>query len=144
MSQSRTVAIVGFLAAGALILGLGFCLGGDGTTGPSHEIAPLHIHTPADGDTLANPVTLVFSTPAPLELDPSMGWTAHDMHLHAMADSVEIMPAAADIAPRGDSVFHWRLPALPAGPHRIHLTWAGRHHGNLRGTADTIRVHILP
>ena len=143
MSQSRTVAIIGFLTAGAVILGLGFCLGGNGG-GSGSAVAPLHILEPGDGDTLANPVTLTFRTPAPLHVHPSMGWTANDMHLHAMADSVEIMPAAADIAPRGDSIFHWRLPTLPAGTHRIHLTWAGRHHGNLRGVADTITVHILP
>ena len=144
MTQPRSVAIAGFLAVGALILGLGFCLGGDGEGPGADRIAPLHILDPVDGDTLANPVMLTFSTPAPLRLEPSMGWSANDMHLHAMADSVEIMPGAADIAPHGDSTFRWRLPALPAGTRRIYLTWAGRHHGNLRGQADTIRVHILP
>ena len=143
MTQPRSVAIVGFLLAGAVILGLGFCLGGNGS-GSAGAIAPLRILDPADGDTLTNPVNLIFRTTAQLRLDPSMGWTADDMHLHAMADSVEIMPAARDIALQDDSLYTWRLPVLPAGTHRIYLTWAGRHHGNLRGTADTIRVHILP
>src|SRR5688572_4879155 len=117
MTQPRSVAIAGFLVAGAVILGLGFCLGGNGDGGTG-AIAPLRILSPADGDTLANPVLLSFSTPAPLRLEPSAGWTANDMHLHAMADSVEIMPAAADIAPQGDSTFRWRLPRLDAGTHR--------------------------
>jgi hypothetical protein len=143
MTQPRSVAIIGFLTAGAVILGLGFCLGGEGD-GRGTTVAPLRIVDPADGDSLRNPIVLTFRTPATLRLDPSMGWMAHDLHLHAMADTIEIMPAASDITALNDSTWRWRLPPLTSGSRRIHLTWAGRHHGNLRGEADTIRVHVLP
>lgn len=140
MSEARSVAIVGFLAAGALILGLGFCLGGREPS--AGTIAPLRIQAPATGDTVANPVVITFATPAALQLDATMGWSADEMHLHAMVDSVEVMPAAADITPLADTLFAWRLPVLPRGQSRIHLTWAGRHHGNLAGVSDTIHVHV--
>src|SRR5690606_29759157 len=96
---------------------------------------------PASGDTVTNPVTLRFRTPADLAFDSAMGWMAGDLHLHAMVGTLEIMPAAADIEGSG-STFTWRLPALDAGTHRIYLTWAGRHHGSLRGQADTVVVQL--
>lgn len=139
---NRTPAIIGFLVAGAVILGASFFvtnLGG----GSYDDVPPITIEAPASGDTVTNPVTIVFSTPGALEFDPAMGWLAEDLHLHVMIGSREIMPAAADIAVTG-SAYTWRLPALDTGAHRLYLTWAGRHHGNLRGETDTISIHIAP
>lgn len=144
MNESRTFLIIGFLAAGALILALGFTLGGRSAGGAPDALAPLRILTPATGDSLHNPVTITFVTRAPLRLDSALGWVAGELHLHAMADGVEIMPAAADIAPAADAGFRWQLPDLPTGTRRIHLTWAGRHHGNLGGATDTLLLHIVP
>jgi hypothetical protein len=141
-APGRTHAIIGFLIAGAAIIGASFFVS---TRDPSSgdDVPPIAILGPADGDTLAEPVTLLFRTPARLELHPGMGWMAGDLHLHAMVGGRELMPAAADIAP-SDSSWTWRLPVLGAGSHRLYLTWAGRHHGNLRGVTDTIRVHVRP
>lgn len=137
--MNRTPAIIGFLVAGALILAVGFVAGmRDGSS--DGGVPALTVLGPPDGDTVTNPVTLRFTTPAPLRLGTA-GWMAGDKHLHLMVGDVEHMPAAADIT-AGDDSFAWRLPALPIGTHRVYLTWAGRHHGNLQGTTDTVHLHV--
>jgi hypothetical protein len=140
-APTRTPAIIGFLMAGAVILGASFFVStlGDGS---NDNVPPLTITAPAPGDTVTNPVIIVFRTPGALEFDPAMGWMAGDLHLHAMVGTREIMPAAADIVAT-DSAYTWRLPMLDTGSYRLYLTWAGRHHGNLRGEADTVPVHIV-
>jgi len=138
VSQNRTPAIIGFLFAGAVILLLGFFGDRIGTGG---DDAPPALRILAPTDSAANPVVLRFRTDAPLELHPGMGWMADELHLHAMVDDVEIMPAAADLRAAGDA-WEWQLPPLEPGTHRIYLTWAGRHHGNLAGDTDTVRVIV--
>lgn len=127
--------------AGAAILGASFLASTLDGTGDGADVPPIGIVQPASGDSIEDSPALVFHTTAPLELNPDMGWMARDLHLHAMVDDREIMPAAADIAVR-DSLWTWRLPVLGPGTHRIHLTWAARHHGNLPGVTDTIVVHV--
>lgn len=137
---NRTPAIIGFLTAGAVILGASFfvtSLGG----AANDDIPPISIVSPATGDTVTNPVTLLFDTPGELHFDPTMGWIARDLHLHTMVGALEIMPAAADIVVT-DSAYTWRLPPLDPGTHRLYLTWAGRHHGNLTGETDTLVIHV--
>lgn len=138
--SARTPAIIGFLVVGAVILGASFFVSTLNRDGYD-AIPPISIIGPASGDTVSNPVTITFRTPGALAYDDAMGWMAGELHLHAMVSGTEIMPAAADIAP-GDSLFTWRLPAVEPGEHRIYLTWAGRHHGNLRGQADTVAVFV--
>lgn len=141
-TPSRTPAILGFLIVGGAILGASFLVS-TRADDAFDDVPPLTILAPEPGDTTPNPVTVVFRTTDALRLDPALGWIAGDLHLHAMAGDREIMPAAADIA-ADDSTFTWRLPPLQPGTHRVYLTWAGRHHGNLRGDADTVVVHVLP
>ncbi|HEX2166706.1 MAG TPA: hypothetical protein VHG09_05650 [Longimicrobiales bacterium] len=137
---NRTPAIIGFLIAGGLILGVSFFV--TRLDSDSYDdVPPISILAPASGDTVTNPVTIEFRTSADLHFDTAMGWMASDLHLHAIVDSVEIMPAAADIAAQ-ESGWTWQLPTLGAGNHRLYLTWAGRHHGNLRGQTDTIGVYV--
>jgi hypothetical protein len=137
---NRTPAIVGFLIAGALVLGIGFYVGGRERT-MGDGVPELTIDWPRSGDTVSNPVAIRFRTEAPLALT-ERGWTAHDMHLHILAGTLEIMPGATDITREG-TVFVWRLSSLPPGDHTIVLTWAGRNHGNLRGVTDTLHLHIV-
>jgi hypothetical protein len=151
---NRTPAIIGFLIAGAVILGASFLVSTLGD-GPDDDVPPLTILRPASGDSVTNPVTITFRTPGRLRLDPAMGWSAGELHLHVMAGGQELMPAAADIEPvatdveqadadiaPSEAAYIWHLPALPAGTRKLYLTWAGRHHGNLRGQTDTIVVHV--
>lgn len=138
---SRTPAIIGFLIAGAAILGASFLVSTLDRDRDGDNVPPISIVAPASGDSIADPPAILFATPAPLELHPGMGWMARDLHLHAMVDGREYMPAAADIAAR-DSLWTWTLPPLGPGTHTLYLTWAGRHHGNLRGVTDTVTVHV--
>jgi hypothetical protein len=133
----RTIAIAGFLLAGAAILVIGFFLDNRAGTG---ALPPLRILEPATGAVLANPITVRFATPAELRLT-SAGWAAGPLHLHLMLDGREVMPAASDIA-ASDSGFAWRLPPLPPGDHDLYLAWAARHHGNLPGTTDTVAIRV--
>lgn len=140
-APTRTPAIIGFLIAGAAILGASF-LASTLDRSDDDGVPPIAILAPLDGDTAAEPVTIHFRTSAPLSLHRGMGWMAGDLHLHAMIGDRELMPAAADIEATSDSTWRWQLPVLGSGSHRIYLTWAGRHHGNLRGQADTVLVYI--
>lgn len=140
--KNRTPAIIGFLVAGALILTFGFLAGLRNGSDDMDGVPALRVQAPAPGDTVENPVRVLFTTPAPLELGP-MGWAASDLHLHIMVDGTEHMPAAGDIE-SADGTFTWTLPPLDPGDRTFHLTWAGRHHGNLRGVTDTVTVTVLP
>jgi hypothetical protein len=139
-TPNRTPAIIGFLVAGAVILGASFFV--SALDRDSYDnVPPISIASPASGDTVTNPLTLVFRTTDELAFDPAMGWMAGDLHLHTIVGSTELMAAAADIVVT-DSAYTWRLPPLDTGAHRLYLTWAGRHHGNLRSETDTIVVHV--
>ena len=138
---SRTPAIIGFLIAGAALLLISFLANQDGTAGDV-ALPALHILQPSTSDTVVNPLELRFVTPAALSLT-AQGWTVNGVHLHLLVDGDELMPAAADITAT-DSAYIWRLPVLAPGAHRLYLTWAGRHHGNLAGPADTVTFIIRP
>ncbi|MEX0907170.1 MAG: hypothetical protein WD054_02480 [Gemmatimonadota bacterium] len=140
--MNRTPAVIGFLLAGAAILALGFCPGLRQAAPGGGAVPRLQITAPLDGDSVPSPISLVFRTAAALRLGAT-GWAADDLHLHAIVDGVEYMPAAADIAV-AESSFVWLLPHLQPGARRIHLTWAARHHGNLPGPTDTLHLHVLP
>lgn len=138
-AHSRTPAVIGFLVAGAALLGVSFLASLRNSTGD--DVPALEILAPTSGDTVENPVVLEFRTAVAFGHDPALGWSAGELHLHALIGDREIMPAAADITP-GDATFAWRLPPLPPGTHHIRLTWAGRQHGNLSRGSDTTVVHV--
>jgi hypothetical protein len=140
-TPNRTPAVIGFLIVGAMILGASFFVSMLGDDVAYDDVPAVRILEPATGDSVTNPVTLTFSTPADLRFDPAMGWSAGDLHPHVMAGGQELMPAAADIAGQ-DSVWTWSLPRLRPGTQQIYLTWAGRQHRNLRGQTDTILIHV--
>jgi hypothetical protein len=136
---SRAPAIAGFLGAGALLLAISF-FADRRPRGPAPELPPIRMLAPRSGDEVANPVTVRFTTPAPLRLSTN-GWTAGDLHLHVLIDGVELMSSAVAIQSQSDT-FTWRLPPLERGGHRIYLTWAARHHANLAGATDTISITV--
>jgi hypothetical protein len=136
----RAPIIIGFLAAGALLLGLGM-FADRMRSAPEPALPELTLLAPRAGDTVSAPLAVRFHTPAPLALT-SMGWTAGDLHPHILLDGRELMAAAADIESQPDG-FRWRLPTLPPGDHTLLLAWAGMHHGTLGDTVGrTIRFHV--
>ena len=135
----RAPAIAGFLIAGALLLAISF-FADRHPRSRTPELPSIRILAPRSGEDVINPVTVRFTTPAPLRLSTN-GWTAGDLHLHAMIDGVELMSSAVAIQMQRDT-FTWQLPPLETGAHRIYLTWAARQHANLAGTTDTITVTV--
>ena len=104
------------------------------------EIPAITLLTPQPGDSLSAPIIAHFRAGDRLELGP-MGWASDDLHLHAYVDSVEVMPAAADIEENADGTFTWHIPA-ESGAHTLQLSWAGMHHGSITDGASEV-VHIV-
>ncbi len=123
--------IILLLVVGGILLAIGLWTGGN-QHAPSAAAAPaaLTILEPADSATVAAPVEITFSTPAPLRLTP-MGWQAEHLHLHAIVDGAEIMPGALDIRALGEDRYRWRLKSVAAGAHDIRLVWARPDHRSI-------------
>lgn len=137
--------VIAFVVLGITVLSLGFWVAGlDRTSDPfSLQAAPpVTIIEPADGDAVGSSITLVFETPARLQLYPS-GWAAGRLHLHAIVDGIEIMPAAVDIEAVGRNRFTWKLPAQRPGPRTIRLEWATPDHQPVEaGGSSEIQVYV--
>ncbi len=131
-TRSRKAAIIGFLIAGAALLGLSMFAQSHRTAAtvdvPRRDVVDVVLAP--DGS-----VVLRFRTPAPLALT-SMGWVAGNLHLHALVDSVTRMAGAADLAHVAADTFQWTLPPLDAGAHEVSLFWADMDH---RDIGDSIR-----
>ena len=104
------------------------------------EIPAITLLAPLQGDTVSAPIIAHFRAGDRLELGP-MGWASDDLHLHAYVDSVEVMPAAADIEVNADGTYTWHIPA-ESGAHSLQLSWAGMHHGSITAGASEV-VHIV-
>lgn len=139
--HARLPAAAGFVAAGLVILAIGF-IAGLLRRGAPDDVAPIRILAPASGDSVSAPLLLRFRTPAPLHLDPRQGWMAGDLHLHLVIDGQDVMPAAGDIAAVPGGAWTWQVRGLDAGTRRIFLTWAGRDHRAAAGDTDTIYIHV--
>lgn len=137
-TPNRAPLVLGFLFAGAALLGLGMCTRGLQQRAP--QSAPeLTLIAPVARDTVSDSLVVRFRTAAPLALTRH-GWAAGDLHPHILLDGTEHMAAAADIRVEGDS-FAWRLPAPGPGDHSLLLTWAGMSHGTVGDTTGR-RVHF--
>ena len=129
--------IIGFVLAGVFILGLGFWV--SRRQPRDAQVPEIRLLTPATDTTIAGPITVRFQTEADLKLQ-STGWGAGRYHLHALLDSTELMPAAADIAPAGDGTFTWTLPAI-AAPSALQLKWSLPNHQRLdEGASRVVRI----
>lgn len=108
--------------------------------GSKGDARPLTVLRPADGATVPDSVELIFQTDAPLRNSP-MGWMAGSLHLHAVIDGREIMPAAADIREIGTGRYRWTLPPLGEGDHVLRLYWAGLDHRAVpEGASNAVRL----
>ena len=101
----------------------------------------LRVLYPAPGASVDSPLVIQFATTAPLALQPT-GWGAGNLHLHAMVNGVEYMPAAAEIT-RGDSAYHWTIAPVARAPIELYLGWADQRHRALgAGASDTITATL--
>ena len=143
-TQTRTPSpmpvIVGIIMCGAVILTLGWCTKGIRPPDLTPSVTMLE---PSADTTTGAELHLVFKPKPGLELLPT-GWGTGSYHLHAVLAGVELMPAAADITPRDDSTFVWRVP-VPPGTNWLQLVWAGTNHGRIDiGASDSVRVTRAP
>ena len=128
--RPRTGIILGFLLGGAFLIGLSMFA--NGRRGIEAKPVPAREIITRD-TTVANPVRLVFVTPAALTFT-HMGWMADDMHLHVIVDSVDIMAGEREIQPIAGDTFAWTLPPVAAGTHRIRLFWSDARHAPVGDT----------
>jgi hypothetical protein len=99
----------------------------------------LAISAPLDGQPVDSPLVLRFTSAEPITLRAA-GWGVAHYHLHAHINSVEHMPAAADIE-LVDGQYQWTLAVVPRGPLAIRLGWADlQHRAVVSGASDTIRT----
>jgi hypothetical protein len=133
-AQPRRAAIIGFLLAGAILLGVSFFAqvlrNAPPVTAPVLRIV--------DSSQPADRGRLRFVTPAQLTATP-MGWTAGDLHLHALVDTTLLMPGPAQLAHVAADTFAWTLPPMSPGTHVVQLFWADLSH---RAAGDSVRLSI--
>jgi hypothetical protein len=99
----------------------------------------LVITAPLDGQPVDSPLVVRFTSAQPITLRTA-GWGVAHYHLHAHINSVEHMPAAADIELL-DGQYHWTLAAAPRGALTIRLGWADlQHRAVISGASDTVRT----
>ena len=132
--------VLGFVFAGILLLAVSFWATSR-QNNPVVETPPsLTLLSPA-GDTAAkDSLTVRFKTGVPLRLGPA-GWAAGRFHLHALLDSVELMPAAADIHHTPEGSYSWTI--TPLRPGSFQLIWALPNHTRLTENA-TQPIRLLP
>lgn len=135
-------AVVGILIAGAAVLLLGLWFGRDGIGGtPGRMVPQITLVEPGPGAVADAGVRVVFETRGLVEAPE--GWRAGRLHLHAVLDGVELMPAAADIEPLGEGRYAWRLAPLAAGAHTIQLRWSGPDHAPLaEGATSAVVIEV--
>lgn len=141
-ARGRAPLILGFLFAGAALLGMGMCTSAIQQRSPRGDVAvpDLMLLAPAPAGIVTDSLVVRFRTTAPLRLTPH-GWAADDLHPHILLDGTEYMAGPGDIRTGDEAgVFSWRLPLPAPGEHTLLLTWAGMHHGTVGDTTGrTIR-----
>jgi hypothetical protein len=135
--------VVLFLRVAAMLLVAGAVAAAWLTRGGDDAGVPdVAIDHPLHGDSVTNPVRIVFRSAAALEAGPG-GWGAGDLHIHALVNGREVMPAAADITAAGAGRWEWRLPPLQPGEQRVALQWADRLHRPAAPPADSVTFTVL-
>ncbi|HEX5725730.1 MAG TPA: hypothetical protein VFX98_09720 [Longimicrobiaceae bacterium] len=146
MSRERADVVYGVLGAIALLLALFFGVRWIAGSGDGDAPVPrLELLRPADGDTAAQPLEVVFDAGAALRPGPG-GWVAGDRHLHlgVGVGAGALMPAPGDLRPAGGTRYAWTLPRLEPGTHALRLFWSDAAHrplaaGASRAAAVTVR-----
>ena len=132
--------VLGFVFAGILLLVIGFWAAQRQKNPPTEAPPTLRLLSPAGDTAVTDTLTIQFETGAPLRLGPA-GWAAGRYHLHALLDSVELMPAASDIRQLPHGPYIWTIKQ--AGPGSLQLIWALPNHARLTENA-TQPIRLLP
>jgi len=132
--------VLGFAFAGILLLAVSFWAARRQKNPPAETPPALTLLSPVRDTVPGETLTIRFQTGAPLRLGPA-GWAAGHFHLHALLDSVELMPAAADIRQTPEGSYTWTI--TPVRPGTFQLIWALPNHTGLTENA-TQPIRLLP
>ena len=132
--------VLGFVFAGILLLALGFWAAQRQKNPPIQAPPALTLLSPTGDTAVTDTLTIHFETGAPLRLGPA-GWATGRYHLHALLDSVELMPAASDIRQLPQGSYTWTI--TPVRPGSLQLIWALPSHTRLTENA-TQPFRLLP
>ena len=128
--------VIGFALAGLFILVLGFW-----APRFKHAAPTIALWSPTRDTLVDGPVLVQFETSLPLRLQRT-GWGNGNYHVHALLDSVEFMPGAADLRAIGPNRYAWVLPPVTRAS-RLRLVWALPNHARIAGGSSTT-VRIAP
>jgi hypothetical protein len=140
--SDRALGLVGGAMVVAALLLLLF--GGPGDVGPDPDRPPpgLILLSPADGESVGNPLRVTFRSDEPITQRPG-GWGTDAHHVHLTIDGRELMPGPADIRPLGAGRYEWAVGRLSAGELRLRLFWSDASHRPIADAAtEEIRVEI--
>lgn len=127
--------LLGLLGAAMLVLALVVLIRGGAEDDGGRPLAPppaVRLLEPAAGATLDAPLAVVFEVDREMER-MSSGWGVEGYHIHLQLDGLELMPASADIEPRGDRTYRWSVGPLEPGEHRLRLFWSDANHAPVEG-----------
>lgn len=100
------------------------------------------ILAPAEGDSVAGRLAIVFETDREISASPS-GWGTGELHLHLAVDGLEIMAAPGSIERLEPGRYRWVVPGVAPGEHEVGFFWADAAHQRLEGGgSETIRVTV--
>jgi hypothetical protein len=132
--------VLGFVFAGVLLLVIGFWTAQRQKNQPIDVPPTARLIVPAGDTTVGTRLTVTFETSVPLRLGAA-GWAAGRYHLHALLDSVELMPGANDIRQLPTGSYSWTVSGVRPG--RFQLVWARPDHTRLDQGASQ-RIRLLP
>ncbi len=131
-------AIGGAMIVLALILFVNALIRPSVTDGPPR----LELLEPTSGDIVSQPLTIRFSSTAPLTVQPG-GWGVPSFHIHVEVAGVELMPNPNDLRPAAVGEYLWELPTLESGPTTMQLFWAdAAHRAVADGSSRTIEIEV--
>ncbi len=111
-------------------------------------LPPLRIVHPRNGAVVANPVAVVFETPADLSkmtMRPGMdthGSTAAMPHLHVELDRRQDMPMLTHLVRVGPQRYRYVLGTVAPGRHVLRIYWADPQHHKIMGTVHSVTFTV--
>jgi hypothetical protein len=134
--------IYGAIALAAILLAIWFLLrGGPGDSGADSRPPSITIVDPRPGAELAQPVTVLFETRAPLRADGAD--STSNRHLHLDVGGTMLMPGPADVRRVRGGLYRWTLPPVPPGPATLRAYWSDAAHRAIAGApGDSVQVRI--
>ncbi|MDR7556091.1 MAG: copper resistance protein CopC [Armatimonadota bacterium] len=114
----------------------------------ARALPPLRIVYPRNGAVVANPVTVVFETPADLsKMTVRHGTDMHGSttampHLHIELDRRQDMPMLKHLVRVGPQRYRYVLGTVAPGRHVLRISWADAQHRTIKETVRTVTFTV--